>query len=80
MEVNLKRLSNDILKLVKQERSFSRKIREILKSKDKNITKKVIKNLKKLEFYLIGGEEMYKDVLKAISKNIEKNKKKQEEK
>lgn len=63
---------------MENQKKFIKEVKEILENEDDNLTKKLYKNLKKLEFYLEGGEELFKDVSKAIEKYIEKNKEKKD--
>jgi len=73
MEDKIKSLSEQIKTIMTTEKKFVKDLRKLLDKKDRAWSKKTNKCLKKLEFYLEGGEEIYKDVIKILDKHIEKN-------
>jgi len=56
------------------EKKLSKRIKKLLDEEDDELSKKSYKYLKKLEFYLVGGEEFFKDVIKSLEKSSKKTK------
>jgi len=73
MEDKIKLLADQLKTMMATEKKFVKDIRKLLDKKDRSWGKKTNKSLKKLEFYLEGGEELYKDAIKILDKHIEKN-------
>jgi len=74
VENKVENLLNEIKALMGTEKKFVKKIKRVVAEEGDNLSKKAYKHLKKLEFYLGGGEEMYKDVIKVLEKYVEKSK------
>jgi hypothetical protein len=72
-------MSDSVIELLKEilnyqeiEKKLFKEIKNILNQDNINLNKKLIKNLKKLNYYLEGGEELTKDVIGSIEKYINK--------
>ncbi|HPY87571.1 MAG TPA: hypothetical protein PLG34_06285 [Spirochaetota bacterium] len=73
MENKIKLISEQIKAIMATEKKFARELRKLLDSKDRSLGKKINKSLKKMEFYIEGGEEIYKDAVRTLDRYIEKN-------
>jgi hypothetical protein len=72
-------MSDFVIELLKEinnyqdvEKKLFKEIKNILNQDNNNLSKKLHKNLKKLNYYLEGGEELTKDVIGSIEKYINK--------
>jgi hypothetical protein len=72
-------MSDLIIELLKEiknyqdaEKKLFKEIKNILNQDNINLSKKLHKHLKKLNYYLEGGEELNKDVIVSIEKYINK--------
>jgi hypothetical protein len=74
MEKTLGLLVKELKELKDYEAQLSDTIKDIINNEDEDfeLKKKAVKNLKKLEFYLEGGNDLIQDTIKSIEKSLAK--------